>query len=222
MRKINLNLIFIISTALILAPVFSFAAINPNYGTTTFFSEKSEKPSDNPPIYDVGLRSGNKDGGKNKNKNSDDDRDEDDSRGGLFSQIVVGVSSLFSDNTNFSNNVSDESLFDWQKNSSSDSSEGANSEFIMGARGESYENLGADDIDEYNNRISEKFAFKDDGSKSAPKKSRLLFTNIVIPVDMTTQYIIIFLTVLVATGSVTGYYFWKKEIDRIGRKSKEE
>jgi len=218
MKKINsILLVAIIVYSFFFAP-FSWAATNPNYGTTTFFSDKAEKPSDNPPMYDVGLRSGNKD----KNNNGGKINGDSGANGSLFNQIITGVGSFFG-NSSTSSNGSRGSLFDLQGNSNQDSGDSSGdleAEFIMGSRGESFENLNADDAANYNNRIANKFNFNSDGAQPVVKKSKLLFTNVTIPVDMTTQYVIIISMILIAIGSVTGYYFWKKEMDRVGRKSK--
>lgn len=222
-NKINLIWIIAIIAYAILAAPISWAVTNPNYGTTTFFSEKSEKPSDNPPVYDVGLRSGNKDNGKSNN----DSKNTVGSGGTLFDQLAAGVSSLFS-GTTAPSDATVKSLFDAQKNSdqnangdsSGNSSDNSGGEFIMGAKGESYDNMSTVDMENYNNRIANKFSFKDTSSQAAPKKSKLIFTNIIVPVDMTTQYVVVVLAVLIATGIVIKYYFLRKESDRINRKSK--
>jgi flagellar basal body-associated protein FliL len=220
-KKIKLIPIILVSACFILAVPVSQAVTNPNYGTTTFFSQKTEKPADNPPVYDVGLRSGNENNGKDNGK--DNNGNADNPTGSLFGQIITGVGSLFGNDTPATDN---KSLFDWQKSSSQDSggdsSVDPNSEFIMGSRGESAENMSVGDMEDYNNRISQKFAFKDNGAQAAPKKSKLLFTNVVIPVDMTTQYVIIILAVIVAIGTVVWYYLWKKEKAGAGKKSSEE
>ena len=52
--------------------------------------------------------------------------------------------------------------------------------------------------------------FGNQDSGAAPKKSKLIFTNVVIPIDLTTQYVLISMAFLIAVGSAVGYYLWKK------------
>ncbi|MFA7209513.1 MAG: hypothetical protein WC120_04480 [Parcubacteria group bacterium] len=220
MKKIKISWMIAVSIVMVFFSQRSLAATTVNYGTTTFFSdEKDIKPPVEKPIYDTGVR-----GGKEPGDSGDDAADSGGSSSGsgggsLFDQIVTGVESFFGSPSD-SNNSSEGSLFDLQKDFGRDADlADGTGEFIMGARGESYENI---DVDEYNSRIAGKFNFKDNASAAAPKKSKLLFTNIVVPVDLTTQYVIIIMVILIAIGSAVGYYFWKKEMEKMGKKPKEE
>ena len=197
--------------------------LNPNYGTTTYFSEKNAKPVLSEPILDVGA-------GANSNKNSGNKNNKDGNSttqpppGSIFSQIINGFDSLLSGSTNANQNKG--SLFDLQGNSNQDSSgdssgDSSNSGEFMGARGESAEYLASGD-DAYHQSLSSKFNFSDNGSGTAPKKSKLIFTNVVIPMDLTTQYIVIGLTFMVAVGATVGYYFWKKEEAKDKKKYSQE
>lgn len=227
MRKIKIYPVLAALLAVVFSSQIAWATTTVNYGTTTFFSdEKDVKPPVEEPAYDTGVRGGKNPGDDGRDHSSIDDGDgaSSGSEGGLFDRIVTGVENFFN-GSSVSDNSDEGSLFDWQKDfgrdSAGDSSDGTG-EFIMGARGESYENMDADDIDSYNSRIADKFNFKDNASPAAPKKSKLLFTNIVIPVDMTTQYVIIIAVIVIAVGSAVGYYFWKKEMEKMSRKPKEE
>jgi len=188
----------------------SAETLNPNYGTTTFFSTKDAKPSANPPMYDVGASAtGHDSSDENKNGGSSS------SSGSLFGQIIGGIGSLFG-NPTVPNDSAKTSLFDLQKNSDQnsqgDSSGNSSGEVIMGARGESLENMSADQIAAYNNKFS-KMNFNIDSGAVAPKKSKLIFTNVIIPVDLTTQYVLIVFVFVIAVGGAIGYYFWKKNAE---------
>jgi hypothetical protein len=205
-------LIFIISMRLGYVTPIAMAELDPNYGTTTFFSEKNEIPSANPPIYDVGVSAtNNSSSSKSDNNNSTDE--ESINSGGLFSRAISSIGVFFGGSSEQINTTED-SLFSWQQNSdtfgdSSDSSGGG--EFVMGARGESLENIDDEEAAKYNDRIANGFNFRENSSNSTPKKSKLLFTNIVVPVNMTTQYILIGFVFFIAIGLAVGYYLWKKE-----------
>ncbi|MDP1884488.1 MAG: hypothetical protein Q8L10_03905 [Candidatus Moranbacteria bacterium] len=223
MRKIKIYPVLAALLAMVFSGQASLAATTVNYGTTTFFSdEKDVKPPVEKPIYDIGVRGG-KEPGDDGSSDGGDDGSSSGSGGSLFDQVITGVGSFFS-GSSASDNSSEGSLFDLQKDFGRDADGNLvdMGEFIMGARGESYENMDADDIDGYNSRIADKFNFKDNVSVSAPKKSKLLFTNIVVPVDLTTQYVIIIMVILIAVGLAVGYYFWKKEMEKMNRKPKEE
>ena len=213
MKKIKIFIIIAIILVTGLSTQVVLAA--PNYGTTTFFSGKNnENPSVSEPIYDVGIRGGNKisESGNDKNKKTDK------SKKSLFDGFgdALGGSVMAPSFSKWSDVKDEESLFDYQKKSddfqdnSDFDSENLSEDFIMGARGESYENLSEGEAARYN-KINSKFNFSNNNSVATPKKSKLIFTNVVIPVDLTTQYIIIFLVIAVAIGLVIGYYFWKKE-----------
>lgn len=225
MNKIKLGLLFILIFSLVSCNVvLAEDVLNPNYGTTTFFSEKDEKPSDKPPIYDVGAKADNQNshnggssGGSNNNNNNKNSSDKND--GGLFNQIISGIGGFFSGSTNIiTTDPTKNSLFDLQNNSngqtSTNSADSENSgEFIMGSRGESLDNLDDEEAAKYASRISSGFNFSSN-AVAAPKKSKLLFTNIIIPVDMTTQYVLISFVFLFAIGLAVSYYFWKKETSK--------
>jgi len=208
-KKITSAAFVAIFILLMIASGIPLTANGASYGTTTFFLEKDEKPSANPPIYDVGASVSKNVEDKKKDEPSDSDSD---SGGSLFNQIVGGISSFFGD-SGVPLNSTKTSLFDLQgnsdQNSSGDSDGDYSGEYIMGARGESYENMNAEEVANYNNRISKGFSFSDSAS-TAPKKSKLLFTNIMVPVDMTTQYVLIVLVFAIAIGGAVGYYLWKK------------
>ncbi|MDP1619828.1 MAG: hypothetical protein Q8M12_02420 [bacterium] len=220
MKKIKIISMSIMLAAIVFSSQVSLAATTVNYGTTTFFSdEKDVKPPVEKPIYDTGIRGGKEPGSSGGEDVVDSEGSS--SGGSLFDQVISGVSSFFSGSST-SDSPAEGSLFDLQKDFGRDSDgypADGTGEFIMGARGESYENM---DIDEYNSRIAGKFNFKDNTSVSAPKKSKLLFTNIIVPVDLTTQYVIIIMVILVAIGSAVGYYFWKKEVEKMSKKPKDE
>ncbi|MDO8240390.1 MAG: hypothetical protein Q7T51_00185 [Candidatus Moranbacteria bacterium] len=221
MNKIKLGLLFaIILTLVSCETVLAEDVLNPNYGTTTFFSEKSEKPSSNPPVYDVGAKAGKKPPKDDNNDNGADDNN----NGGLFNRIVDSVGGFFGGATDSMTDPTKNSLFDLQKDSNqNDSNSGSDgSDFVMGARGESLENLDEEVAAKYNSRVSSGFSFRDNGSSSAPKKSKLLFTNIVIPIDMTTQYVLVGFVFLIATGLAVGYYLWKKEVAKDKKYSDDE
>ncbi len=208
-KKITPTVFIAIFTLSMIANSISLTANGASYGTTTFFSEKDEKPSANPPIYDVGASVS-----KNvKDKKKDNSSDDPDAGGSLFGQIIGGIGSFFGD-SGVPASSTRTSLFDLQgdfdQNSSGDSGGDSTGEYIMGARGESYENMSAEEAADYNDRISKGFNFSDSGSATAPKKSKLLFTNIIVPVDMTTQYVLIILVFVIAVGGAVGYYLWKK------------
>ena len=201
----------------------AMAELDPNYGTTTFFSEKNEIPSANPPIYDVGVNATNN-SSHNNSSNSNDATEESSTSSGLFSQTINSIGVFFGALSEQSNTTED-SLFSWQQNSDmfGDSSDSSNDgEFVMGARGESLENIDDEETAKYNDRIASGFNFRENSSNSTPKKSKLLFTNIVIPVDMTTQYVLIGFIFFIAIGLAIGYYFWKKEKARVVINSNED
>lgn len=219
MKKIKIILIIAVYF------VFNFGAQaigavknNPSYGTTTFFAEKNEALEIHPPILDIGVSAGlykgsdNDDAQKNKQNNNQNQS----STGSLFDKIIGGVGSLLEDDTISQLDTTKNSLFDWQNNFDQGDSNGESSfeedDFIMGPRGESLENMSAEDIAAYNNRVSKKFNFNnlDNGAKATVKKSKLLLTNIDVPMDLTTQYVIVVLVFMVAAGGIVGYYFWKK------------
>lgn len=206
-KKITPTVFIAIFTLSMIASGIPLAANSASYGTTTFFSEKDEKPSAAPPIYDVGASVS-----KNVEDKKKDEPSDSYSGGSLFNQIVGGISSFFGD-SGVPLNSTKASLFDLQGNSdqssSGDSDGDYSGEYIMGARGESYENMNAEEVANYNNRISKGFSFSDSAS-TTPKKSKLLFTNIMVPVDMTTQYVLIALVFAIAIGGAVGYYLWKK------------
>ncbi|KKR21353.1 MAG: hypothetical protein UT50_C0009G0012 [Candidatus Moranbacteria bacterium GW2011_GWA2_39_41] len=220
-KKIKLGLLL---TALFVLmscdAVLAEDVLNPNYGTTTFFSNIDEKPSNKPPMYDVGVKVGKKPPKDDGNKNDEKDKD------GLFDQIIGGIGSLFG-NSESATDSEKGSLFDLQKDSngqnnsnSADSESGG--EFIMGSRGESLDNLDDEEAARYASKFSSSFGFSNNGSSTAPKKSKLLFTNIIIPVDMTTQYVLIGFVFFIAVGSAVGYYLWKKEAAKDKKNYSEE
>ena len=215
------KMIRIFFSSMMLAVLFfgdlALAATNVNYGTTTFFSGEDEKPPVSQPILDHGHgTSGRK---RSDSKNSDDSDKSDD--GNLFDQIIGGIGSLFGDSDPNSSGMDEygkRSLFDFQSGDDSDgngdgssSDDGSGQEYIMGPRGESYENLDESEAAKYQSKFAQSFNFGDGSGTTAPKKSKLLFTNVEVPIDMTTQYVLIGLSFFVAVGSAIGYYFWKKE-----------
>jgi hypothetical protein len=198
--------IFFVSFALtiFLFGNLSGAAAAVNYGTTTFFSgTENEKPPVSVPILDVG--------GITPDWNSDDE--DNDTEENILDKITDGLGNIFGNSNNYpALDETNNSLFDFQKNIGDEKSMNDNQgEFIMGARGESLENIDDEDAAKYNNRITDSFNFKENNASSSPKKSKLLFTNIMIPVDLTTQYILISFVFIIIIGLVVGYYFWKKE-----------
>lgn len=211
MRIIELFSVGAVALAVMLCGFGASATMNPNYGTTTYFSTEDEMPSPDPPIYDVDRR-------ETEDGNEDDD-DSSDPDSSLFGQIIGGVDSFFEDLNG--KNLNKVSLFDLQKNSGQSSDDDFSSDPFMGAKGESLENMSEAEIAEYNKRLSKKFNFGDDNSNSAPKKSKLLFTNVIVPVDLTTQYVLIIIIFLIAAGGAVGYYFWKKSEEE-DKKSSEE
>ena len=100
------------------------------------------------------------------------------------------------------------------QNSGNSSNAAADSASFMGPRGE---NTGLSEVDNYNNKLAE---FNMGAGQAAPKRSKLIFTNVIIPVDMTTQYVLIILVFVIAAAAAVGYYFYKKK-DR-AEKSGEE
>ena len=221
MNKAKIGLLLIAMFALMsINVVLAEDVLNPNYGTTTFFSNKDEKPSNKVPIYDAGAKAGK--------KSKDDGKDSGiDSGGGLFNQIIDGIGGLFGGTNDSVDNATKNSLFDLQNNSngrdnanSADSGNGG--EFIMGSRGENIDNLNDEDAAKYANKISSGFNFRDDNSTTTPKRSKLIFTSIVIPIDLTTQYVLVGLVIVTAVGLAIGYYLWKKEETKDKKKYSEE
>ena len=210
------KIIRIFFSSLMLAVFFfgdlAFAATDVNYGTTTFFSGKDEKPPVSRPILDHGSGTS----GRKRSQDKDADKEED-SDGSLFDQIIGGIGSLFdnSDENSFTDSAEKRSLFDLQsgddQDGNSDDDSYSSEEYIMGPRGESYENLDEEEAAKYQSRFAQNFNFGDTGKDAAPKKSKLLFTNVEVPIDMTTQYVLIGLSFFIAVGAAVGYYFWKKE-----------
>ena len=89
-KKITSAAFVAIFILLMIASGIPLTANGASYGTTTFFSEKDEKPSANP-IYDVGASVSKNVEDKKKDEPSDSDSD---SGGSLFNQIVGGISSF--------------------------------------------------------------------------------------------------------------------------------
>ena len=190
----------------------SLAATNPNYGTTTFFSSKKEKPVLEKPILGAADNSNSHDDSDNDN---DDDDDNEDGGGivnpnDIFDNIGNTINSVVENSINVFGDTK-RSLFDMQSDFDSydfsDGEDGGEEVFIAGPRGESPEYMAA--LKDSDNRMIE-FDFDDSNLKVAPKKSKLLFTNKEIAIDMTSQYVSIALIFLIAAGSAVGYYYIKK------------
>jgi len=212
-----------ISVVAIVMIAFSYSfvlaeTLNPNYGTTTLFSQKDDKPVLTEPIIDTGAGAGGGHNSKNKNNSNNNNNNPTDSNGSIFGQIIGGIGALFGGSTAPQDSTGKTSLFDWQKNSdqnsgdnsSNDSSDSSGGEVIMGPRGESLENLSPEEQALTKDKFA-KLNFKDGAVTVAPKKSKLLFTNVIVPVDMTTQYVIIISVFVIAGGGAVGYYLWKKQ-----------
>lgn len=184
----------------------SSAAVN--YGTTTYFSNKEDTtPPVSQPILDPG--------GANKDWRPNDDQDDQDDDAGdsIFDAITDKFQSLFGTLGDGQAGSGEEggSLFDFQEgDGGSDSSGEYLGEYIMGPRGESYENLDEEEAARYQSRFAQGFSFGE-GKGAAPKKSKLLFTNVEVPVDLTTQYVLVGIVFFLAIGAAVGYYFWKKD-----------
>lgn len=179
-----------------------------NYGTTTYFSDQRDAtPPISQPILDPGGAS------KNWRPSDKEDRDND-PEDSIFDVITDKFQSLFGTSGDWQgdNEGKKESLFDFQDgDGSNDYAEEYFGEYIMGPRGESYENLDEEEAAMYKSRLAQNFNFGSEGKDVAPKKSKLLFTNVEINIDLTTQYVILGIVFFIATGLVVGYYFWKKE-----------
>lgn len=197
-----------------LPPALS-AQSNANYGTTTFFSNSTEKPVLEKPILGAGDDS---DGDINHNNGNDNDDEDEEDGGGIVNpdDIFNKISDTINAAVDNSVSVFDgakKSLFDMQSGFGSDGSsddgrfEDKNEFFIAGPRGESPEYMAT--MKDSEARTVE-FDFEDRNLKVAPKKSNLLFTNKEIAIDMTSQYVSIILIFLIATGSAVGYYYVKK------------
>jgi len=207
----------IIFSAIILAALslgdLSWAAVN--YGTTTYFSgTEDELPPVSEPILDAGGERPN----WNPDQKDDSDNDDEDDNGGLFDSIVETFDSLFGNsNSGFGTGSAEDdseksSLFDFQKSGyESDVADGGSGEYIMGPRGESLEGMSDEEAARYKSRLAQGFNFGNQGKEAVPKKSRLLFTNVEIPLDLTTQYVLLGIVFFVAIGAAVGYYLWKKE-----------
>ncbi|EKE11153.1 MAG: hypothetical protein ACD_15C00133G0004 [uncultured bacterium] len=190
---------------------FSLAASNPNYGTTTFFSSKNEKPVLEKPILGAGKPS-------NNNHDDEDDDDGDDNAGivvpdDIFDKIGDTINSVL-DGSAGAFNETKKSLFDFQSdfdsNRSSDGEfSGEDEFFIAGPRGESPEYMASLNKDNENRTVE--FNFEDSSLKVAPKKSKLLFTNKEVAIDMTSQYVSVAIIFIISVGSAVGYYMLKKE-----------
>lgn len=186
----------------------SSAAVN--YGTTTYFSDPRQNatPPVSTPILDSGGRVPNWRPDKDNNDNSDDEGSEE----SIFDKIADKFQTLFgSEETDQFGSEEEGSLFDFQDGDGGDDySEEYLGEYIMGPRGESIENLDEEEVARYQSRFAQGFSFGE-GKDVAPKKSKLLFTNVEIPVDLTTQYVLIGIVFFLAIGASVGYYFWKRE-----------
>jgi hypothetical protein len=187
----------------------SLAVSNPNYGTTTFFSSKNEKPVLEKPIL----------GAEKPSNNHDDDEDDEDNDTGIvvpddiFDSIGDTIGSVVDGSANALNEAK-KSLFDFQSDfdshhSSDGEFSGEDALFIAGPRGESPEYMASLGKDDENRAIE--FNFEDSSLKAAPKKSKLLFTNKEVAIDMTSQYVLITIIFMIAIGSAVGYYMLKKE-----------
>ncbi|MFA5994778.1 MAG: hypothetical protein WC823_07530 [Parcubacteria group bacterium] len=190
------------------------ATTNPNYGTTTFFSNKKEKPVLESPILGAEDPSNSSDGNHNK-ENKKDDNSEIINPNDIFNIIGDGVGAVVDSSINAFDETK-KSLFDFQSEifGSSDSFSGDNTTnnendlLIAGPRGESLAYM-ATQNDANDTRLAE-FNFEDVNLKVAPKKSKLLFTNKEVAIDMTTQYVVVILIFVMAMGSAVGYYYAQK------------
>jgi hypothetical protein len=191
----------------------SSAADGPNYGTTTFFSDKKDKPVLEKPI--LGASDNSNDGHDNDNGDDNDDGGGIVKPDDIFNTIGNTITSTIDNSVNTFNETK-KSLFDFQGDfgSGGSSDGGAFNEkdefFIAGPRGESPEYMASMRDSEANSQAVG-FNFEDRSLKVAPKKSRLLFTNKEVAIDMTSQYVAIILIFIIAIGSAVGYYYWKRE-----------
>lgn len=197
-----------------LIPV-SLAVTNPNYGTTTFFSGKTEKPVLERPILGAGDSPDNSD---NDDDNNDSDDDGDENGGGIVNpnDIFIKLGDTLNsvvDNSVAVFNGTRKSLFDMQSDfgssgtSGNDEFEKKDEFFIAGPRGESPEYMAS--LGQEGARTLD-FNFEDRSLRVVPKKSNFLFTNKEVTIDMTSQYVIITLIFIIAIGTAVGYYYVKK------------
>jgi hypothetical protein len=199
----------------------SSAASNPNFGTTTFFSSKNEKPVLEKPI--LGAEDGSKDDHSDKDDNKDDEGGGIVVPGDIFNDIGDTIGSAVDDSINALSDAK-KSLFDLQSDFGSGSSsddetfDRADEFMIAGPRGESLEYMASLKDDGSDSRVAE-FNFDDKSLKASPKKSKLLFTNKEVDVDMTSQYVILALIFIISTGSAVGYYQLKKGTTKSKRKN---
>jgi hypothetical protein len=184
-----------------------------NYGTTTFFSNKKEKPALEKPI--LGAETPQEDD-NDDDDDDDDENDEDDDEFKLpdsedvFNQIGDAVSGVVDTSSEIFNETK-KSLFDFQSDFSNDFGrnkfESSDDFFISGPRGESPEYMASLNED---GETTVEFNFEDTNLKVAPKKSKFLFTNSEIAVDRTSQYVVLAIIFVIALMASVGYYYAQK------------
>ncbi len=211
-EKIIAGIILVLALGMPVA--FLAASTNPNYGTTTFFSNQKEKPVLEKPILGAEDPSNSSDGNHNKDNNNDDNHKGIVNPDDIFNAIGSTIGAVVDNSVNALSETK-KSLFDFQSeffgsgDSSGDGTFNQQDQFIVsGPKGESLEYLATLNQDGAAHAVE--FNFNDASLKAAPKKSKLLFTNIEIATDMTSQYVVIVFIFVMAIGLAVGYYFWKK------------